>query len=402
VANAGVSPYKPRMTAIVFVSGFAADGRSRLAGLAPLRRALIVAARAGVRRCLVAGAPPGLAHDPRFPRLTPVADAADARAVLHSEGIADGAMILCLSADVVTTPAALRSFAAAESGTAVLALGSIPVARVACGALEDVWPALAQPGSAALDHLAPAGGIAFTHLPESSFTWVRSRQQAAEVERQLLLALENPRDGRLDTLLNRRLSRPLTRLLLRLPLTPNQVTVLSFLTGLLAAWSFAGGSYSAGLFGALLFQLAAVLDCCDGEVARVKFAESSFGDALDITLDAIANLALFAGIARGAWVAGELPDAPWVAWGIGIGILFTFPVVTWAERALPEPASSREHRLVQRLVASLSTRDFSAIVFAAALTGTLPWFLRGAAIGANVFWVLLLVLLVRGRAARQP
>ena len=84
-------------------------------------------------------------------------------------------------------------------------------------------------------------------------------------------------------------------------------------------------------------------------------------------------------------------------WAIGIGILGTFPLVTYAERSLPEPARSPEHRLVQRLVATLTSRDFSVVVFLAALTATLPWFLRGAAIGANVFWVALAYLLWRGR-----
>lgn len=390
------------MTAIVFVSGAAVDSRLRLGGLTLLERALLIAGRAGVRHCLVAGAMQGLRPDPRFPRLTPVLDGADARALLRAEGAAEGDKVLCFGADLVTWPASLRALASSYGRPAVLAPHALPAAMVAVGALEDVWAALAHPGSAGLEGVRPPGGIGFLHLPEATFLWVRSRQQAADVERRLLRELENPRDGRLDTWINRKLSRPLSRLLLRLPLTPNHVTALSFLTCLLAALSFAQGSYGMSLLGALLFQLAAVLDCCDGEVARVKLAESSFGDALDIGLDAVGNLALFAGIARGAWIAGTLPDAATLAWALGIGIACTFPIVTWAERSLPEPARVPEQRLAQRLIRSLSTRDFSGVVFLAALTATLPWFVRGAAVGANVFWLLLLVLLLRARAAAEP
>src|SRR5207244_2314326 len=51
------------------------------------------------------------------------------------------------------------------------------------------------------------------------------RADSAGLEQALLCALENPRDGYLDGLL-RRLSRPLTRLLLHTPVTPNAVTVI--------------------------------------------------------------------------------------------------------------------------------------------------------------------------------
>jgi len=170
----------------------------------------------------------------------------------------------------------------------------------------------------------------------------------------------------------------------------------------MAAMQFSRGTYSASLLGAALFQLSAVLDCSDGEIARIKFMESRLGDYLDLTLDAAANIAVLVGIAHGAWSAGALREVALVGWAVGLGVLVTFPIVTYAERRLPPLAASREHRLAQRLVGVLSTRDFSALIFVAALTATLPWFIRGAAIGANVFWVLLLVLLFRGRTASQP
>ena len=47
--------------------------------------------------------------------------------------------------------------------------------------------------------------------------------------------------------------------------------------GLLAAVGFGLGTYTAGIVAALLFQLAAIIDCCDGEVARLTFTESAFG-----------------------------------------------------------------------------------------------------------------------------
>jgi phosphatidylglycerophosphate synthase len=383
------------MTAIVFVSGLAADERFRVGGLGLLQRALIVAERAGVRRCLVAGRRARLASDPRFPRLTPVADLADARAVLRSEGATPETRVLCLHAAVITHPAALARFLATTGEAAVVALHAVPVALVAAGALEAVWPAFAEGRELSAEQW--PGHIEHRHLSQGLFAWVQRADQAPDVERRLLLSGNNPRDGRTDTLFNRRLSRPLSRRLLRLPLTASHVTWLSLVAAALGALSFARGTYLSALLGAVLFQLAAVLDCCDGEVARVKLQESPLGDLLDIALDAAGNVLLFLGMARGAWVAGALPDAAAVGGALAAGILASFPLVTYVERSLPEPALSPEHRLAKRLVAALSSRDFSVLVFAAALTATTSWLLRGAAIGANVFWVLLLVLLLRGR-----
>lgn len=382
------------MTAVLFVGGLAADIRFRLAGMTLLERVLVVARRAGIRRCLLAGASVDLPSDPRFPRLTPVLDAADALAVLRSEG---SRRVLCLHAGVVTNPASLARFVASAGEEGGVALHSLPLALVEAESLPVVWGAFLA-ADASLDQLA-LPEVTRLHVSDASFTWVRRAEQCGAVERELLRSLENPRDGRVDTLLNRALSRPLSRMLLRFPLTPNHVTLLSLLAALLAGFAFSRGSYAAGLVGALLFQLAAVLDCCDGEVARVKYQESALGDVLDIALDAVGNVAVFLGIARGAWVSGELADAAAIAWAIGIGIAGTFPLVTYTERALPEPAATPEHRLAQRLVAALTSRDFSVLVLAAAVSGTLAWFLRGAAVGANLFWIVLAVLLWRGRAS---
>jgi len=378
------------MTAVVFVSGPAADPRFRLGGMTLVERTLVVARRAGVRRCLIAGACPEIAADPRFPRLTPVADAADALAVLRSEGTRRA---LCLHAGVVTTPAALTRFLALATGPRGAAVRGVPLAVVDAEDLVALWAPFLSPEPPC----DPAALGCDAVVPHGAFAFVSRAEQAAAVERDLLRALDNPRDGRVDTFFNRRVSRWLSRHLLHFSLTPNQVTLLSFLAALGAAFAFARGSYASGLAGAVLFQFAAVLDCCDGEVARVRYQESRLGDALDIGLDALGNVAVFLGIARGAWRVGELDDATAIAWTIGLGIAFTFPLVTWIERTLPEPAATPPHRLAQRLVAALTSRDFSVVVLAAALAGVLPWFLRGAALGANVFWIALAVLLWRGR-----
>lgn len=104
--------------------------------------------------------------------------------------------------------------------------------------------------------------------------------------------------GLVETLFNRRLSSLLNRLLVRTPLTPNQVTVLSFLVLLPGAYLLSTGERSALIGAGLLIQLSFTLDCCDGELARLRGLNSPFGAWLDGLLDRIAELALCLALGR--------------------------------------------------------------------------------------------------------
>ncbi len=215
------------------------------------------------------------------------------------------------------------------------------------------------------------------------------------VEHTFLLTLENPRDGLVDTYLNRRYSRLLTRLFLRTPLTPNQITVLSFLTGLLGASCFLLGSYGGSVLGALLLQFSTVLDCVDGEVARVKMLESPLGEWLDITLDTVVHIAIFLGVGVAVWKQDGLAAAPLLGGLLAAAAFISFPLVTRAEKT-EDAGRARggwEDVWIEKMVAGLTSRDYSLLVLLCAIAGKLAWFLWAAAIGAQVFWVVLLSLL---------
>ena len=104
--------------------------------------------------------------------------------------------------------------------------------------------------------------------------------------------------GLVEVLFNRRLSTLLTRLLVRTPLTPNQVTVLSFLVILPGAYLLSTGERMALIGAGLLIQLSFTLDCCDGELARLRGLNSPFGAWLDGLFDRIAELALCLALGR--------------------------------------------------------------------------------------------------------
>ena len=219
----------------------------------------------------------------------------------------------------------------------------------------------------------------------------------------LLRSLENPRDGFVDTYLNRTLSRSLTRLFLRTSLNPNQITLLSCLIGLLGAAFFFQAGYWGFVLGALLLQLSAIVDCVDGEVARMKFLESPFGAWLDITLDTVVHIATFLGLGFAVWTQGEIQSALFLGGLLAAGTVFSFPCVLIAQKTdtFEDQSTTWQDQLLQKMVAGLVSRDYSIFILAAAIFQKLAWFLWVAAIGVHVFWITLVVLLLQtGRLKR--
>lgn len=217
-----------------------------------------------------------------------------------------------------------------------------------------------------------------------------SLQQA---EKKLLTSLANPRDGFTDTFFYRQLSRPLSRLVVQTSLRPNHITLLFLGIGLIGAACFLFKGYWGPVVGALLLMLAVTVDNVDGEVARMKFLESDFGEWLDITCGTIVYIAAFLGVGVGVWRKGEMESVSLLAGSLTAGVLFSFPLVTWAERTAER--GRWEDKVIRGMVRSLTTHDFVVLFLLSALVGKLHWFLWGAAIGAHLFWLVLAWLLFR-------
>ena len=66
----------------------------------------------------------------------------------------------------------------------------------------------------------------------------------------------------------------------RFPITPNHYSFLALLSGLAAGFNLMKGTTSGYQWGAFYFLLFAILDCCDGMVARLKKMELNLEDSL--------------------------------------------------------------------------------------------------------------------------
>ncbi|MGL4964286.1 MAG: CDP-alcohol phosphatidyltransferase family protein [Inquilinus sp.] len=125
-----------------------------------------------------------------------------------------------------------------------------------------------------------------------------------------------------DTLIHR-IVRPVVRRIAPIGVTPNQLTSVRLVTGVVAAVAFACGGIWADL-GGVVFLLSMLFDRADGELARQTGRMSPEGHRYDLCVDCLCDAIAFIGIGIGLAQAG-LGIAPVLlgaAAGIGIGVLF--------------------------------------------------------------------------------
>jgi hypothetical protein len=103
------------------------------------------------------------------------------------------------------------------------------------------------------------------------------------------------------------------------PITPNQVTFLSALIAAGACAMFALLPGRTGLIAAAaVFELSFVLDCADGQLARLRHTASPLGHLLDFLMDELKAMLLLACVAVRLW--SEHHDERFLL--IGLGGLF--------------------------------------------------------------------------------
>jgi phosphatidylglycerophosphate synthase len=206
---------------------------------------------------------------------------------------------------------------------------------------------------------------------------------AARAARALWAAQTSSADGWVDEHFNRPIGRHLSKLLVHTRVSPNEVSLAATLLGLVAAACFAQGDYSSALWGALLLQVSAIIDCVDGDLARILFKESRSGQWLDFGGDQVVHLGVFAGIGWGLYRAGGGETVLALAASAVIGVVMSFAVVLHGRLN----AGARRNTRLQALIDATTNRDFSVLILVLAAAGRLPWFLWMAAIGVHLFWM---------------
>ena len=134
--------------------------------------------------------------------------------------------------------------------------------------------------------------------------------------------------------LDARLARILVRPLIGTRVTPNDLTTLRLVLGLIAADGLAVGGPAWASVSAWLFALSNFVDHADGELARLSGRSSRWGHCYDLASDALIHVLLFAALGYG--LRGDAPGVWTTLLGAvaGVAVAFIFWLHMYMEQVL--------------------------------------------------------------------
>ena len=265
---------------------------------------------------------------------------------------------------------------------------------------DSVWKQIQDRGQS------PAGTVPYSpisskNLPPSKKDWVsfRSSEDLKSAEKWLLNSLIKDEEGFMSKHLERKISLSITKLLINIKITPNQMSLISIGIGIVGAVFFIFAQKWYDIAGALLFWLHSVLDGCDGEIARLKFLESKWGGILDFWGDNVVHSAVFLTIACGLSknVDSMLPTilASFAIGGTLITATFVY-IKTMMNKKSTGPlftsvTGDSSKNSLNKVINFLARRDFIYLVIALAIFGHIDLFLWMGAIGAPIYFLVILL-----------
>jgi choline kinase/phosphatidylglycerophosphate synthase len=222
-------------------------------------------------------------------------------------------------------------------------------------------------------------------------------------EKILINACRKPTDGVISRNINRPISLFISRLLVKTGLSANHVTGLTTLVGILSGVFVARGDYLNALIGAFLFNLASILDGCDGEISKLKLTDSKLGQWLDTLSDNTTYLCFFVGVVVG--VAGQGSPHIFISGGLALfGLLMSLAVMFFylirntksgsllaVQKDFQTSTNGRFLKRFFRSIQFMVKRDFFALLFLVlAAFNQLEAILWIIVVGANLVWMVLM------------
>ncbi len=171
------------------------------------------------------------------------------------------------------------------------------------GVVSEKAKAGAHSVSNIIQHFIDGDGVRALSLENAMWQDVDDPSMKREAERRLMKMLIRPDDGWVSRNINRFFSTRISFLLAKYGVHPNVVTTAVFLLTMLGAWFAASGIHQSIVIGALIFQLASILDGCDGELARLTFRTSRFGTWYERFSGDLRYVIFFEALGVSAWRA---------------------------------------------------------------------------------------------------
>jgi phosphatidylglycerophosphate synthase len=379
---ASIVPSVGEVAAAIFVGKADASGSqfssplARVGSLPVLLRTILAAQRAGITQIVVVIDPitklrvqHELSSTGRLPRSVQWIDIAPGAAFWHRlRLIATGTScqrLVLIDGNTAYHPSLLQkasewndedaglALMSADKPLGIYALSGKSIRHLAerctpVGSLQELEESLAAMGSV-------------VPIPVRGDLWQRvsTPEDRQAAEQKLNGWLVKPTDG-IFARTNRRISIPISRQLIKFPITPNMVSIFTLGVGFASGLFFARGGYWNALFGAFLCLFASILDGCDGEVARLKFQESDFGCWLETVCDYLFYLVLFVGMTIGLWRSSETKT--YLVWGalLLFGAMASFLAIGWERHRL---ASGRPEQLLRIWQAHAESRSSNPFLY---------------------------------------
>lgn len=218
-----------------------------------------------------------------------------------------------------------------------------------------------------------AEDILFSHVSKSSSGWISKN-------------------------INSKMSIPVSRLLINTSLTPNMISVIIGIIGILSGVFYIQGH---PVLGGLLLELSTIFDRCDGEVARIKLMESRRGQWIDTIFDQLSFLSFVIGVPVGLYKLTKSSLAITLG-GLNL-VIFIFFLI-WSFYVLVKYANSGSmvaysrtvdmlvpvekrtliHKLIIKLRPMMKREFFSLVFLLAAIFGGYTWVLCLTTLGLSL------------------
>ncbi|MBI4126513.1 MAG: CDP-alcohol phosphatidyltransferase family protein [Deltaproteobacteria bacterium] len=297
----------------------------------------------------------------------------------------------------------------------------IAVTRTGFATLTSFTDARPRSMQSCLTHLTTTLTPQVVQRPDNAnIFFLRRSQNIPVAEKFLSEVIRVETSGLVARWINKRISLPISLLLSKLWISPNAITSFNIMIGLAAAVFAADGQrYGVILLGATLYQLASIVDGCDGEVAKLTFRKSRFGQIIDTIGDNLSLFGFLIAMIGGYWRQTHSP----IAFVIGAALLTSAIVtITMMLRSMSRLTDSKSLVAYEREYLTRLPRDrfghitqfaqcakyvvkkdgFSFLAFLFAVTGHLYTWLFLTTAGAMVAAVIVTRLAFVRTLASEP